>query len=496
MARRADGLALLIVCVEVAIIGLDLTIVNVALPDVHRALRFSADGLAWVVDAYALTWGGLILLGGRLADLAGRKAILIAGVCLFVAASAAGGLARTQEMLIAARLFQGAGAALASPAALALVTALVPPQMTSRAVAIWTAAAGVGGTIGQLAGGVIITELGWRWVFLVNVPVGVVLVAATWLAVPAVARSSPRPRLDLSGTVLSTLAILALIYGVLRAGVNGWGNHRVLAALFLAGLLLAAFTTRELLTPAPLVPRWLVASRTRVTSYLTGLLLYAWMYPFLFIMTQYCQDVRGWSPLRTGLYLLPTGAGTIVGALIARRLAGRVPAWLVVVTGGIGLLYGSVRLARLTAFSGYPQGLLPALAVSGVCVGLVLAGNTPRAVEDAGQEPGLASGLLQTSQQLGASVAVAALAVVASAAATRYLSQWASAHHAIPAVTVEAQAATHGYTTALSITIIIAIAVIAVQPLALGRRRPAVTRATPRRDASSPDPAHPATKPG
>jgi hypothetical protein len=285
------------------------------------------------------------------------------------------------------------------------------------------------------------------------------------------------PLSEVAATTLSDL--LRARASALRAGVNGWGNHRVLAAMALAGLLMVLFVVRELLASQPLVPAWLLASRRRMAAFLTGGPVVRVVPPVPFPLDSVHAGHTRVEPAQDGGLLgAPTGAGTMVGALIARRLAGRVPSWLIVMTGGTGLVYSSMSFTRLTALSGYARGLLPAFAACGVCIGLVLAAKTPRAVEDADRERGMASGLLGTSQQLGTSIAVAALTAAVSTSAAHFLRQWAAAHRIHPTVAILPLATTHGYTVALSATIVVAAAVVAVQALSLGRiRQPAAAAA-------------------
>jgi predicted MFS family arabinose efflux permease len=453
-------------CAVQAVLGLDMTICNAALPTVQRALGFSGDGLAWVVDGYSLAYGGLLLAGGRVADLAGPRSVLAAGTALFAAASGCAGLAGAPQVLVAARIAQGAGAALAAPAALSLVTRIAPAGKVHKVLAGYAAAGGAGAAVGQLAGGVIISAAGWRWVLLVNVPAGLLLAAVALSAVPAVPQAGRRGRLDVPGTLAGTGALLCLVFGVLRAGDDGWSDHRALAALVAAGALAVAFTGTQALSADPLVPGGLLRGRERLAGFLTGLLAYAWMYPVLYMLTQVMQDVHGWSALRAGVYWLPTGAGTVAGGLAAARPAvRRVPAPALLAGCALVLCAASLWLARLTPASGYLAGMLPAFALAGVALGAMLAANMPRAAAGGGASAGVAAGLLGTCQQVGAAVSLAAVAAVASGAAQRAVTAWAAVHRAAPPGPVLASAAMHGFSVALTVTAAIAAAAAAAQIL-------------------------------
>jgi EmrB/QacA subfamily drug resistance transporter len=474
--RPGFRFALPVICLAQAMLGLDMTIVNVALPAIHQDLAFTGDGLAWVVDAYALSYAGLLLAGGRAADVFGQRRTFVAGVTLFAAASLAGGLATTSAWLVAARLTQGIGAALTGPAALSLVATAFPARADGaarqKAMAAFAAAGGLGAASGQLIGGAITEWASWRWVLFVNVPVGALLIAGARLvpALPSLRRRS----LDLGGAVLATAAMLSLVYGVLRAGEHGWGDWITLIAMAAAAVLLAGFAAAESRAAEPLVPPRLFASPARACAYITGFLLYFWMYSALFLLTQFMQDVHGWSPLRTGVYWVPTATAMIAGTAVARRAAGRVPPWALVAAGALGWLVASGWYAQLHAGSSYLTGLLPGFAISGAGLGLALAANLPLAVTGARPaDMGIASGVLQASQQLGGSIGVAALAAIATAAASRAVKAAAHQHVTVPLAVLHASWA-HGFVTALAFGVPVAAAAIAVQAVAWWRHtRPA-----------------------
>jgi hypothetical protein len=460
-----------------------MTIVNAALPAIHRALGFGGgDGLAWVIDGYSLGYGGLLLAGGRVADLAGARGALAAGITLFAGSSALGSLAGTPQLLVAARIAQGAGAALAAPASLALLTTIAPAGQARRALAGYAAAGGAGAAVGQLAGGIIIRCLGWRWVLLVNAPAGLLLVLAAVAVVPAVPRGPRAARLDVPGTLAGTAALVCLVWGVLQAGNGGWSDHRALAAFAAAGGLAVAFVGAEVLAPDPLVPGGLLRSRERLAGYVTGAAVYAWMYPVLYSLTQVMQVVHGWTALRAGVCWLPTGLGTVAGGLLASRLSQRLP--VPALLAGCALVLGgsSLWLAQLTPSSGYLAGMLPAFTAGGLALGLMLALNMPRAAAGAGARAGVAAGILGSFQQIGAAVSLAALAAAASAGARRSVAAWAAAHRAVPPAAAAA-AAVHGFDISLILTAGIAAAAAATQLGCVAAGVPAGSRPVPTRSS-------------
>ena len=480
-AATAGRAVLLMACVAQAMLGIDLTIVNVALPEIHASLGFTGDGLAWVVDGYALAYGGLVLAGGRVADLAGRRTTFMAGIALFAAASLSGGLAGTASWLIAARFAQGIGAALTSPAALSLAaTSRSSPRDRQKAVAAFAASGAIGAASGQLVGGVLTSELSWRWVLWVNVPVGMLLFAGAWFLLRGTAPQAQRRALDIPGTVLVTSGMLCLTYAILEAGNHGWRSRNVLAAGGAACLLLVSFGVAEARSREPLLPRRLLSSRPMLLALLTGALAYGWLYSAQFFLTQYMQDVHGWSPLRTGTYWIPAGAASVVGMMVARRLLGRVHPALLAAIGALCWLAASLMYARIHPGTAYLPGLLPGFAISGLGLGLAIAAYTAMAIASAGpRDIGTASGMLGTAQQLGASVSLAALATVATSSSSRIASGWLAAHpgSSLPRP-VAVAALSHGFAAALTVTIAIAAAGVTVQ-LGGARRAKAAYQADP-----------------
>jgi EmrB/QacA subfamily drug resistance transporter len=305
--RRA---ALVVLCFVQFMLVLDDNVVSVALPSLRDDLGFSAPGLAWVVNAYFLTFGGLLLLAGRMADLLGRRRVFLAGVALFGLASLACGLAQQPWQLVAGRSVQGAGAAMASPAALSLITLLFPgARERARALGIWGAIAALGGTSGLMISGVLTDLTSWRWIFLINLPVAAAAIALLPRLV-AESRASRRARLDVPGAVVGTAAVVSLVYGLLQTGEAGWTDVTVLAPLLLAAVLAAGFLVAESRAAQPLVPMSFLADRTRAAANGATLLFSAALYAMAFLLMIHLQTVLGYSPLQAGVATCPSAPGS------------------------------------------------------------------------------------------------------------------------------------------------------------------------------------------
>ncbi|MCK9900252.1 MFS transporter [Frankia sp. Cpl3] len=412
--RSSPALAVIVACQLMLV--LDTTIVNVALPDIQRALGFSPTSLAWVLNAYTLTFGGLLLLGGRVGDILGRLRVFQAGVLLFGVASLAGGLATEPWMLIICRVGQGAGAACASPNALALLTANFPegPGRT-KALAAWAAANGVGGSIGLIIGGMLTTWVSWRWVMFINVPlvIGVAALAPRFVRGP---RRRPG-QFDLAGALAATLGLAALVYGFIRASSDGWSNTWTLAAFGLAAVVLSLFVVQETRTGQPVVPLRLVAEPARARSYLLLLLLLGSMFSMFFFTTQFLQEVLGFSALRAGLAFLPLSVGLLVSAQRASVLLPKLGPKALMLTGAALCGGGMGWLTRISDSTGYLDGILGPLLLFGLGVGLIVVPLNVSAV--AGVSPrdaGAASSMAVVTQQVGAALGLAVLVTVYGAA--------------------------------------------------------------------------------
>ena len=395
---------------------LDATVVNVALPSIARSLGFAAGGLQWVITVYVLASGGLVLLGGRAADVAGRRRIFLAGLALFTAASLASGLAPATGALIAARAGQGLGAALLTPAALSIITTTYAGAQRATALGIWGAIGGAGAAVGVLAGGILTTWLGWRSVFLVNVPVGVV---AGLLSLHLVPRHKPQHglgrELDLPGAALAVAGLVTVAYALAGAPAHGWGSARTLLLLALAFVLLAAFAAVERSAWRPLVPAQLWRTRSLAAGVVVMLGATGILVGTFFLNSLYLQEVQHASPLRVGLEFLPLALVIGAGAHLASRLLPRAGSRALIVAGLV-LMGAGALLTGVSARSGYLTGFLPGLLVVGIGTGLVFPATTVTAMSDIAEDrAGLASGLMTTAHEIGAALGVAVFSAVAVA---------------------------------------------------------------------------------
>jgi EmrB/QacA subfamily drug resistance transporter len=417
--NRLPWTLLVLLSVAQFMVILDATVVNVALPSIARSLGFAAGGLQWVVTAYVLASGGLVLLGGRAADVLGRRRMFLAGLTVFTAASLASGLAPAPGALIAARFGQGAGAAMLTPAALSIITATYSGPQRARALGIWGAIGGAGAAAGVLAGGMLTTWLGWRSVFLVNVPVGVVAAVASLHVVPV---TPPRRRtfrdLDLPGAALAAAGLVTLAYALARAPFYGWTSVRTGLLLALAAVLLAAFAAAELLARRsgrpPLVPPQMWRSRTLVAGMLVMLASTGILVATFFLNTLYLQEVQHASALRVGLEFLPLALIIGVGAHLASRLLPRFGSRVLIVAGLALMAGGTLLLTAVSARSGYVTSLLPGLLVIGLGTGLVLPATAITGMSAVSEDrAGTASGLMSGAHEIGAAFGVAVFSAVA-----------------------------------------------------------------------------------
>jgi len=417
-ARRDPTWAVLIVvCLAQFMVILDGTVVNVALPSIGRALHFSAGDLQWVVSAYVLLSGGLMLLGGRAADVAGRRRVFLAGLTVFTAASLASGLAPTSGALVAARAGQGLGAALLTPAALSIITTTYSGGRRAAALSAWGAIGAGGAAAGVLAGGILTTWLGWRSVFLINVPVGL---AAGLLSLHLVPRSRPTAvngrELDLPGALLVTAGLVTGVYAITGAPVHGWGSARTLLLLAVSLGLLAGFAVAERFARRPLVPSRTWRSRSLVAGLAVMLGATGVLIGTFFLNSLYLQDVEGASALRAGLEFLPLVVVIGLGAHTTSRLLPRAGSRALSVAGLILMGGGALLLSAVSARSGYLTGVLPGLLLVGAGTGVVFPAASVTALSDADDDrAGVASGLLTTAHDIGAALGVAVFSAVAAA---------------------------------------------------------------------------------
>jgi EmrB/QacA subfamily drug resistance transporter len=431
-AKRHLGLALIVIATAQLMVVLDATIVNVALPDIQTALGFSGTGLEWVVNAYALTFGGLLLLGGRAGDILGRRRVFIAGIILFSVASLLGGFATNEAWLLAARAIQGVGGAIVAPTALSLVTTTFPEgPPRNRAMGVYAAMSIAGAAVGLMAGGLLTTYLSWRWVLFVNVPIGVIVA----LVAPRALSESPRRRgrFDLPGAVTGTIGLAALVYGLTSAatspdGTSHWGDTKVLISLAAAVLFLAAFVLIEARSKHALMPLRIFNNRNRTGAYLIMLCVGTAMFGMFFFLTVFMQTVWHYSALKTGIAYLPMVAVIMAMAGISAQLVPRVGARPLLLAGSAIGTGGMFWLSRINEHSSYAGGLLGPLMVTAAGLGMLFMPVTLVAlskVED--QDAGLASSLLNTGQQVGGAIGLAVLGTVAWTAVANSIHSQASA---------------------------------------------------------------------
>ncbi|EFL21264.1 EmrB/QacA family drug resistance transporter [Streptomyces himastatinicus ATCC 53653] len=409
------GPALVVLCFVQFMLVLDDNVVNVALPSIRDDLGFGAAGLAWVVNAYFLAFGGLLLLFGRMADLLGRRRVFLTGVALFGAASLVCGLAREPWQLVAGRFVQGGGAAMASPAALALIALLFPgTEERARAFGIWGGIAALGGTTGLVISGALTGLASWRWIFLINLPVAVAAVALLPSLVPE-SRAGRAARLDLPGAVLGTGALVSLVYGLLRIGESGWRDTTAVGPLALAVLLAVAFAAAEARTAEPLVPLSFLSLRFRAVANGATLLFSAAMYAMAFLLMVHLQTVLGYRPLTAGLAYLPYCAGILTGMWLSSRAVTRLGTRPALVLSFLISAAGFLLLSGVAPDDGYASGVLPGMLVTSLGCGLSLPALTVAALEGTTEEnAGLGSAVLSSVQQVGGAVGVAVLVALAT----------------------------------------------------------------------------------
>ena len=430
--RRRLGLALAVIATAQLMVVLDATIVNVALPHIQSALGFSDSNLAWVVNAYTLAFGGLLLLGGRSGDLLGRRRIFIAGILIFAGASLLGGFATGQAWLLAARALQGAGGAMAAPTALSLIAVTFPEgPPRNRAMGVYAAMSVAGIAVGLIAGGLLVSYLSWRWVFFVNVPIGVVVAALAARVLPESQRSSGR--FDLPGAITGTLGVAALVYGLSSAatsqnGVSHWGDTKVIAALAAAAALLAAFAVIEVRSKDALVPIRVLRSRDRTGAYLISLCIGTALFGMFFFLTIFVQNVWGYSPLKAGLAFLPLVVVIMAASGIASQLVNRIGARPLMIAGSALMAGGMFWLSRISEHSSYAGGLLAPMLVIAAGLGLLFVPMSLVSLTKVrNADTGVASSLLNVGQQVGGSIGLALLGTIAWSAVTSSLRSQAAA---------------------------------------------------------------------
>ena len=409
-------IALILLCFAQFIVVLDASIVNVALPSIGKDLDFSQSNLAWVINAYVLTFGGFLLLGGRMADLLGRRRVFLAGLLLVAGASLVAGFATNETQLIAARAAQGLGAAIISPAALSIVTnTFRDGAERNRALGAWGAVAGAGGAAGVLLGGILTDGPGWEWVLWINVPVALIVAVLTPSLIPESRSESATRHFDAAGAVSVTAGLSLLVYALVDATDAGWGSTQTLLLLALSAALIAAFVAIELRSQAPLVPFKIFRIRTLTGANVVGLLLGASLFSMFFFITLYMQQVLGYSPIDAGLSYLPLALMIIAASGVASQLVSTI-GFKPVLAIGMGLIAAALLwFSQISVGGGYVSDILGPSLLAAAGLGFAFVTTTIAAMSGVReQESGLASGLINTSQQIGGALGLAVLATIAN----------------------------------------------------------------------------------
>jgi EmrB/QacA subfamily drug resistance transporter len=395
---------------------LDASVVITALPDIRTDLGFSPASLSWVQNIYALAFGGLLLLGARAGDLLGRRQVFVAGITLFTVASMLGGLAQSETWLLAARALQGVGAAIAAPSTLALLTISFPEgSERTRAIALYSAVASAGASIGLVLGGMLTSWISWRWTLFINVPIGIVLVSLAPRYLPETERHTGE--FDIGGAATSTLGMSALVYGLVRAAETSWGDAPALGSFAVAAIMLAAFVAIERRARQPITPLRLFKSRERVGAYAARLLMVGAMFGMFFYLTQFLQGAEGYSALKAGLAFLPVTLTIFAMVKVVPRLLGRIGPDLTLVGGLVLALVGLLWMSRISTTTDYWTGIALPMLLIGSGMGLAFTPLTQSAIAGVDHhDAGAASGLVNVFQQLGSTIGIGLLVTVFAAA--------------------------------------------------------------------------------
>ena len=466
--RRWSALALIVTAQFMVI--LDVAIVNVALPSIKADLDFSQTNLQWVISAYAIFFGGVLLLGGRLADLLGRRRLFVAGLALFGASSLLCGLAWSEGSLIAFRALQGLGGALLAPAALALLmTTFAEGRERNLALGIYGAASGSGAAVGVLLGGVLTSYLSWSWIFFINVPVGVAAIALTpWLLQESRADLAHR-HFDVAGAVSVTGGLMLLVYAMTRATSDGWGSGTTLALLAGAAALVLTFVVIELRSRSPLLPLRIFRLRTLSAANAAMAIIGSVAFSEFFLLTLYLQDVLHYSAVRTGVAFTGFALTVVVISNVAQAVVGRVGIRATLTAGLLASAVSVALLTRLPVDGRYFWDLFPAFVLGGAGMGFSFVPVTIASLTGVGRaDAGVASGLINTSRQIGGAVGLAAVSTIAATSTSHY----ATSHVALAGV--GARALTHGYVTAFAVLTALALVGAAIAGLFVESRPRAV----------------------
>ncbi len=463
---------LLLACLAQFMVILDVSVVNVALPAIRGGLHFTEQDLQWVVNAYTVTFAGFLLLGGRAADLLGRRRVFVGGLVLFALSSLAGGLADSQFTLIAARAAQGLGGAVIAPASLSiLTTTFAEGPARNRAVGIWGAMGGIGGSAGVILGGVLTDALSWRWILFINVPIGIGAALLARRYITADAGEESERNFDLAGAVSATSGLTLLVLGIVRTSATGWGAASTLALLGAGVALLVAFLAIEgRFATAPLMPLRIYRSRTLSSANLVVLLLGGATFGMWFFLSLYLQEVRGYSPLRAGFSFLPMTLCIVGGSVLASRAVQRIGAKPLLVAGMVLVAAGLAMFTDLAPHGTYAADVLAPSLIAAIGIGLAFVPATISAVAGvASHEAGLASGLVNTSRLFGGALGLAVLATIATSHTD------ADLHHAV----ASGAALTNGFVLAFAVSAAFALAGALIGLVGLPRVHPRAVRSHP-----------------
>jgi EmrB/QacA subfamily drug resistance transporter len=429
--RNSTKIVLAIILTCQLMVVLDISVIITALPKIEQALHFSTANLSWVQNAYALTFGGLLLLGARAGDILGRRRVFVFGIGLFTVASFAGGLAQSEIWLLTARAFQGVGAAIAAPSTLALLTVTFKEgKERTRAVAYYSSVSAAGGSVGLVLGGMLTDWISWRWGLFINVPIGIALMVLAPRYLPETERQTGK--FDVLGAATSTLGMSAVVYGFVRAASDGWSNSGAVASFAIGAALLVGFVLTERRAEQPITPLRLFASRERSGAYATRMFVVGAMFSMFFFLSQFMQGVDGFSPLKAGIAFLPMTIVMFAMIRVIPRVMARIGGMPLLVGGLLTALAGMIWLSQISLTTGYFPGIAVPMVLLGIGIGTAFTPMTASAIT--GVEPedaGAASGLVNVSQQLGGSVGLGILVTV-------FASAGRSAAEALPAGASEA----------------------------------------------------------
>jgi EmrB/QacA subfamily drug resistance transporter len=418
MSRHSTNpwVVLVVVCLAQFMVVLDATIVNVALPHIQTSLGFTEASLQWVINAYTLVFAGFLLLGGRAGDLLGRKRLFLIGLVVFTAASFLDGIASTSGMLIGFRALQGFGAALISPAALSIIsTTFAEGRERARALGVWAAIAIGGASVGLVLGGALTQAFSWRWIFFVNVPVGIVTFLAALRLVPESKDEHAHRGYDIAGAVTVTGGLMVLVYGLVNSATHGWSSTATIVSFVASAALLTAFVLIEQRSAEPLVRLSIFRTRSLTTANLSMFLAFSGMFAMFFFNTLYIQKVLGFGPLKAGIAFLPFTAGVMVSAGLASGFAPRIGVRPIALAGMVLTILGLLLFARVPVDGSYAADVLPGMILSSLGMGAIFMPLTLVATTGLDNEDqGLASGLFNTSQQVGGALGLAVLTTIAA----------------------------------------------------------------------------------